>query len=67
MIMTMRDLWLLTYNQHPPDLAGAVYTSDQIEAVVALANWERRGGRDDWTGVDLEEAMWMQPEWTGRA
>jgi hypothetical protein len=61
MPMTIRDLWLLRYNEHPPDLAGAVYTSDQIEAEITRANLERRDGQADWTAIDLEEAMWMQP------
>jgi hypothetical protein len=61
MPMTIRDLWLLRYNEHPPDLAGAVYTSDQIDDEIRRANLERRDGRADWTAIDLEEAMWMQP------
>ena len=63
---TIADLWLLTCDNGPPDIRAPLFSSRQIEGEVRRANEERRGGRTDWTAVDLEEVLLSYVE-TARA
>jgi hypothetical protein len=54
---TIADLWLLTCENRPTDIRAPLFSSRQIEGEVRRANEERRGGRADWTAVDLEEVL----------
>jgi hypothetical protein len=54
---TIADLWLLTNDNRPADIRSPLFSSRQIEGEVKRANLERRGGRTDWTAIDLEEVI----------
>ena len=57
MLTTIADLWFLTHDNGPTDIRGPLFSSHQIEGEIRRANKERRGGRTDWTAVDLETVI----------
>ena len=62
MATTIADLWFLTPDDRPLDLREPMFSSDQIENEVSLANAANRDGRTDWTAIDLEEVILQHVE-----